>query len=89
MIYVNFHYFFSKKKLDFSDYKPFVCPYAVHCDSEHKQINLYLGKKFYGKSLYTTLNWKELGELLHCFSNENKKNVVFVTTMTIAFITKN
>ena len=63
--------------MDFFDYQPFVCPCAVHCDSEHKQINLYLDKTFYGKSLYATLNQKELGELLHCFCNENKKKCGF------------
>ena len=55
----------------------FICPCAVHCDREHKQINLYLDKKIYGKSLYTTLNWKELGEFLHCFSKESKKKIGF------------
>ena len=55
----------------------FICPCAVHCDREHKQINLYLDKKIYGKSLYTTLNWKELGEFLHCFSKESKKKFGF------------
>ena len=69
--------FFRKKKVDFPDYQSFVCPCAVHCDSEHKQINLYLDKKFYCKLLYTTLDQKELGELLHCFINENKKKCGF------------
>ena len=77
---------FRKKKKDFFDYQPFVCPCAVHCDSEHKQINLYLDKNFYGQLLYATLNQKELGELLHCFCN---KNVVFVMIMISAFIAKN
>ena len=54
---------FLEKKKDFSDFQPFVCQCDVLCDSEHKQINLYLDKKFYGKSLYTILNYKELGEL--------------------------
>ena len=52
------------------------------------QMNLYLDKKFYGKLLYITVNRKELGELLHCFCNENKKNMVFVTIAIIAFIPK-
>ena len=77
VIFVNFHYFVQKKKKDFFDYQPFVCPCAVHCDSEHKQINLYLDKNFCGQLLYATLNQKELGELLHCFCNENKKKCGF------------
>ena len=36
-----------------------------------------LTKKFYGKSLYATVNQKELGELLHCFCNENQKKCGF------------
>ena len=52
------------------------------------QMNLYLDKKFYGKLLYATVNRKELGELLHCFCNKNKKNMVFVTITIIAFIAK-
>ena len=75
--------------MDFSDFQHFVCPCNASCNSEHKQITLYVDKKFHGKSLYVILNRKELGELLHCFCNENKKNVVFVTTTTNAFIAKN
>ena len=56
----------------FSDYQLFVCPCDVYCDSEHKQIYFYLVKIFYGKSLYTILNQKELGEVLHCFCKEKK-----------------
>ena len=79
-----------RKKKEFSDFHPFVCPCDIYCDSEHKQINLYLDKKIYGKSLYVTLNRKELGELLHYFCNENKKKYfVFVTDTIIAFIAKN
>ena len=72
MIFANFLLFFLEK-IFFSVYQPFVCLCDVHCDSEHKQINIYLDKKIYGKSLYTTFNRKELGELLHCFCNKNKK----------------
>ena len=86
MIFANFHYFFREKKMDF---QPWVCPCDVNCDSEHKQINLYLDKKFYGKSLYAILNRKQLEEFLHRSCNKNKKNVVFVTTTTIPFIAKN
>ena len=75
--------------MDFFEFQPFVCPSDVDCDSEHKQINLYLDKNIYGKSLYAILNRKELGEFLHRFCNENKKNVVFVTIRIIAFIAKN
>ena len=53
VIFVNFHYFF-RKKMDFSDFQPFVCPCDVNCDSEHKQISLYLEKNFYGESLHVT-----------------------------------
>ena len=76
MIFANFHYSF-RKKLDFSYFQPFVCPCDVNCKSEHKQISLYLDKKFYGRSLYAILNRKGSGELLHCFCNENKKKCGF------------
>ena len=82
----------KKKKKEYVYFQPFVCPFDIHCDSEDKKIHLYLNKKFYGKLLYAILNWKELGELLHCFYNENKKNkknVVIVMIMIIAHIAKN
>ena len=77
MIFANFHYFFWKKNWIFFNFQLFVCPCYIPRDSEHKQINLYLDKKIYGKSLYVILNGKELGELLHCFCNENKEKCGF------------
>ena len=63
--------------MDFLDFRPFVCTCDIHCDSEHTQINLYLDKKIYGKSLYAILNCKELGEFSLCFCSENKKKCIF------------
>ena len=48
-----------------------------------------LDKTFHGKSLHATVIRKKLKELLHCFCDENKKNMVFVTMTIIAFIAKN
>ena len=48
-----FFFFLQKKEMDFFDYQPFVCPCAVHCDSEHKQIN----KKELGELLHCF--WKK------------------------------
>ena len=81
-------FIFLGKKKELIDFQLFVCPCDAHCDSEHKQINLYLDKEFHGKSFYAILNQKDLGELLHCFCNENKKKLFFVTTAIIAFIVK-
>ena len=47
MIFANFLLLFLGKKMNFSDYQPFACPCDIHCDSEHKQINLHLDKRFY------------------------------------------
>ena len=75
--------------MNFSNYQPFVCPCNVYCGGEHKQINLYLDKTFYGKSLYATVNQKELENFYIVFVTKTKKNVVFVTNKIIAFISKN
>ena len=74
---IFYKFVFLVKKKEFVDFQPF-------CLSM-----LYLEKKFYGKLLYAILNQKELGELLHCFCNENQKNVVIMTIMIIAYIAKN
>ena len=81
--------FFLVKKMEFVDFQPFVCPWGVHCDSEHKKIHLYFDKKYYGKSLYAILNRKELGEIWIVFQIKTKKNVIIVTIMIIAYIAKN
>ena len=81
-------FIFLRKKKELIGFQPFVCPCDAHCDSEHKQINLYLDKEFHGKSFYAILNRKELGELLHCLCSKNKKKLFFVTTAIITFIAK-
>ena len=70
-------FIFLGKKRNLLIFNLFFCQCDAHCDSEHKQINLYLDKEFHGKSLYAIVNRKELGELLYCFCNENIKKMFF------------
>ena len=74
--FANILLLFLEKKF-FSDYQPFVCPCDVHCDNEHKQINLYLDKKILRQAIIRNCKSKRIRKNFTLFLQRKQKKCGF------------